>query len=370
MSKPLATFCVTAYNQEAFVREAIEGAFAQTYSPLEILLSDDCSTDRTFEIMQEMAATYRGPHKVRLNRNDRNLGPAKHLSRQYELISGEFRVGSGGDDISLPCRMERLVDLWLRSGKRSVGIFSDAIIIDDQGQEVRPRNFTVLPSNPGDLIALSLTSGHATVRLRPLNDPHGVLNSWVQGSTYGYDKRLWAVFGGLQRGIIQEDVILMIRALLLGSIAYIDEPLVKYRRHARNVFPDYVEAHLRDVHETRIQEARVIMYQAIHQDIQRARQLQLVTEAVAAAWHTELVERTATTKIGLLLKSRRHLLATVVGATAVLRPDVTYPCKQRICKRLSEETRIGRYLRTWCRPWWSLLRRLFRPRNNKSDLVL
>ena len=58
--RPLVTFALFAYNQEQFIREAVEGAFAQTYEPLEIILSDDCSTDRTFEIMQEMASACEG----------------------------------------------------------------------------------------------------------------------------------------------------------------------------------------------------------------------------------------------------------------------------------------------------------------------
>lgn len=40
---PLVTFALFAYNQEKFIREAVEGAFAQTYESLEIILSDDCS---------------------------------------------------------------------------------------------------------------------------------------------------------------------------------------------------------------------------------------------------------------------------------------------------------------------------------------
>ena len=43
--RPLVTFALFAYNQEKYIREAVEGAFAQTYAPLEIILSDDCSTD-------------------------------------------------------------------------------------------------------------------------------------------------------------------------------------------------------------------------------------------------------------------------------------------------------------------------------------
>ena len=50
-SRPLITFALMAYNQEQLIEEAVAGALAQTYSPLEIILSDDCSTDRTFSIM-------------------------------------------------------------------------------------------------------------------------------------------------------------------------------------------------------------------------------------------------------------------------------------------------------------------------------
>ena len=44
--RPLVTFALFAYNQEQYIREAVEGAFSQTYEPLEIILSDDCSSDR------------------------------------------------------------------------------------------------------------------------------------------------------------------------------------------------------------------------------------------------------------------------------------------------------------------------------------
>jgi glycosyltransferase involved in cell wall biosynthesis len=50
--KPLLTLAMFAYNHERFIAEAVRGALRQTYSPLEIIISDDCSTDRTFEIIQ------------------------------------------------------------------------------------------------------------------------------------------------------------------------------------------------------------------------------------------------------------------------------------------------------------------------------
>jgi cellulose synthase/poly-beta-1,6-N-acetylglucosamine synthase-like glycosyltransferase len=46
-SRPLISFCLLTYNQAPFIREAIEAALAQTYSPLEIIISDDFSNDNT-----------------------------------------------------------------------------------------------------------------------------------------------------------------------------------------------------------------------------------------------------------------------------------------------------------------------------------
>src|SRR5262245_4305370 len=115
--RPLVTFYVMAFNQERFVREAVEGALRQTYSPLEIVLSDDCSTDNTFTIIQEAVEDYSGPHRIVLNRNDRNLGISEHLNRIMELSAGELIVSSDGDDVSMPERTARCVEVWLDQGK-------------------------------------------------------------------------------------------------------------------------------------------------------------------------------------------------------------------------------------------------------------
>lgn len=345
MSSPLVTFCVTAYNQERFVREAIAGAFAQTYSPLEILLSDDCSRDGTFSIMQEMAASYRGPHTVRINRNRQNLGAAKHFSRIYELVSGEFLVCSAGDDISLPQRTERVVDLWLKSNKQAVGIFSDAIIIDEDGRQVRANNFKVISPAPGDIIALSfLPSGSGTLHLRPLTDPRGFLQSWVLGATFGYDSRLWSVFGGLPADILQEDVILPFRALMLGRLAYIDEPLVRYRRHAGNVFPDNVEVSKRDSYRMRNQIARRNLYRAMVSDVSLGETMAFIDTALASNWRRELKSEIAVIEIDLTLTEKRSFAANAKGLMTCVFGNPTVHARRSIADKLKNKTKLGRLL--------------------------
>lgn len=114
--RPLVTFALFGYNQEKYIREAIEGAFAQDYSPLEIIFSDDCSTDRTFEIMQEMAAMYEGPHRVLARKTKVNKGFLQHIAEVVELAHGELLIMAAGDDVSKNNRTDVLVSAWLVSG--------------------------------------------------------------------------------------------------------------------------------------------------------------------------------------------------------------------------------------------------------------
>jgi len=102
--RPLITFLVFTYQHAKFIRETLESAFAQTYSPLEIVVSDDASTDGSWDLIREAAAAYRGPHQIVLNRNERNLGIGAHLNRCFRMCRGEIIVQADGDDVSLPQR--------------------------------------------------------------------------------------------------------------------------------------------------------------------------------------------------------------------------------------------------------------------------
>jgi len=88
--RPLVTFALFAYNQERFIREAVEGALTQDDSPLEIILSDDCSNDSTFQIIQDVAETYSGTHRVLVNRNAGNLGIGGHVRNLGAISNGKI----------------------------------------------------------------------------------------------------------------------------------------------------------------------------------------------------------------------------------------------------------------------------------------
>lgn len=144
-NRPLATFAVFAFNQERYIRETIDAAFAQRYSPLEIILSDDCSSDRTFAIMQEIAATYDGPHSVRLHRSPENLGLVNHVITVARMALGEYLIVNAGDDISYPERSEIIIETFIDT--RADCINSSYDEIDEFGTLVtRDKKFVPSPS--------------------------------------------------------------------------------------------------------------------------------------------------------------------------------------------------------------------------------
>ena len=229
--KPLVTFALFAYNQEKFIREAVEGAFAQTYEPLEIILSDDCSTDRTFEIMQEMVATYTGPHRIVMNRNVANLGVGEHVNCVVEMAEGELIVGAAGDDISLPGRVSETVKAWQHSGKKATSIYSAVEFIDESGSSQGIRS--MYHEEAGSLRKIS----------EVLMGPYG--------ASHAFCRQLMIKFGKMNGDVVNEDQVIGFRSALAGSLAYIETPLVQYRVHGSSLCSKQHKSESIDPEQTR-----------------------------------------------------------------------------------------------------------------------
>ncbi len=224
-SKPLLTFAIAALNQERFIREAVEAAFAQTYSPLEIVLSDDHSEDRTFEIMKEMAAAYRGPHKIILNQNPARRCIGGHINRIIEISNGELIIGAAGDDVSLPGRTQLAYETWEKSGRRATSIYSNFTQIDEAGRPIEQRYKTV-PNIREKLVQQRTTAWDYVRTLQPV----------VFGCAHSFSRQLFQTFGSLPESLVHEDNVLGFRSVIAGEIHYINEPLVKYRLHGNNIY--------------------------------------------------------------------------------------------------------------------------------------
>ena len=211
---PLATFALFTYNQEEYVREAVEGALAQDYPNLEIIISDDASTDGTWDIVMDMATSYSGPHRLLLNKNTSNLGFTSHVNKVFDLSSGKLVVMAAGDDISCPTRVGALIQAWEAQNCPKGMLHSVAQPIDTHGRETREPMKGLIAGR--DSMSINFFRANRRKML-------------VQGATAAYTRDLIEEFGPLENGGLVEDAVLTFRAALSGKLLFVNSALVRYR---------------------------------------------------------------------------------------------------------------------------------------------
>ena len=217
---PLATLVVLFYKHERFVEDTVAGALSQTYPNLEIIFSDDKSPDGTFDALKKAVEGYHGPHKVILNRNEKNLGLVQHVNKLlFELAHGEFIFLNGGDDVSLPGRGSDQMEYFL-SDPSVMAVTGSYITIDKDGKQ----------TGEGRLQKDSL--------LRVDDRKYLQSDSFMTGGVaLGLRKAVLDRFGRL--GDCQtEDSVLRLRAMLLGPTMRSARILLKYRIHGENISQD------------------------------------------------------------------------------------------------------------------------------------
>lgn len=216
--RPLASLFVTGYNQADTIREALEGALAQTWRPLDLLFSDDASSDATFDIMREVAERHQGREdeglSVRVRRSARNGGLVDHVNRATAVCRGGLIAMAGGDDISRPDRVARLVEAWEASGPpggRALLLHSAAEVIDEAGRPIGRRG--TREALLGQVSAAQVMRTEAA----------------ALGAAMAWDRRLFDIFGPIPASTPNEDILLTFRATMLGPVIFVDDTLIRWR---------------------------------------------------------------------------------------------------------------------------------------------
>jgi len=219
MADPKVTLALLTFRQAGWVKQAVESVWGQDYAgPLEIFISDDASPDDTADVIARTLDEL-GPHptaEVRFERRPQNLR-FRHLPTLASEATGELIVVAHGDDISVPDRVSKVVDLYKRTGAGWVGC--NALQIDADGKAHGP----YLP-------------GNALVQLE-LADMLGGWRGEMLGSTGAFRRDLFDAdtFIAPEAAELSGgwDHVLPFRAGLTGrGLAWTPAPLVLYRRHA------------------------------------------------------------------------------------------------------------------------------------------
>lgn len=207
---PLVSIALCTYNGARFLPEQLDSLLAQTAGPLELVACDDGSTDETWDILRSYSTRFDGG--AQLIRNARNLGVNANFEQALRACRGEWIAPCDQDDVWHHEKLHRLLnasqDAWLA--------YCDSEFMDERGvsdgTRISGQRRMISGSRPLAFAFNNCVSGHALIARRELISralpvPLPLLYDW------------WLAFVGTS----------------LGGLHYVDEPLVRFRRHAATV---------------------------------------------------------------------------------------------------------------------------------------
>lgn len=205
--KALVSIALCTYNGETYLREQLDSIVNQSYTALELIVVDDCSSDNTLSILKDYAARH---SFIKLFVNPENLGYIRNFEKALQLCSGDFIALSDQDDIWDSNKIEKQV----RAIGKNLLVYHDSEFVDQNGQSLHRKMSDIMNLYRGDkpeaFLFFNCISGHSVLMKKELRDellpfPNAYFHDWWMGYV----------------------------ATNLGSIDFIEECLVKYRQHQK-----------------------------------------------------------------------------------------------------------------------------------------
>lgn len=131
-TKPKVSIGLPVYNGERFIADSIQSILSQTFEDFELVISDNCSTDKTAEICQKFAGQDK---RIRFYPSFKNHGAAWNYNRVFSLSKGQYFRWHAADDMMAPTLIEKSVAV-LDQHPELVLVFTWVCDIDDSDNEL------------------------------------------------------------------------------------------------------------------------------------------------------------------------------------------------------------------------------------------
>lgn len=214
------SICIPTYNSEKYITETLNSIAAQTHGDLEVIISDNASTDKTIEI----ATNYCDKYGWKLYQNTNNIGAGNNFNRLIELATGEYIAIYHADDIYDSTIIEESVKM-LQKHPEIGFVGTEANIINEEGKIIgeftRPPKFinskkTIMMFDDvfeGIIRHVMLVTPSIMVR----REMYGQYGLFLVNSKFGAagDYELWLRFAYYQK------------------VAILDKKLMNYRIHGQ-----------------------------------------------------------------------------------------------------------------------------------------
>ena len=212
----MISVAICTYNGEKFIGEQIDSILHQTMRPDEIIICDDCSFDKTLDIVTDILSNWEGKWKV--VRNEHNLGFSKNFVKAISLCSGDIIFLSDQDDVWDSNKIKIIMDVFQFQENVDM-VFHNAEIVDEHLNSLGATFW-------GNQCNIQKVMGMKFSALLVCNN--------VQGASLAFRKSLFEKSIPFPDGIAHDDW-LALNAYFTKSIYPINECLVKYRQTGKNV---------------------------------------------------------------------------------------------------------------------------------------
>ena len=209
---PTLSVLMSAYNSEAYVREAVQSILSQRFRDFELIVVDDGSTDATGDVLQELADA---DCRIRLVRRA-NKGLTVSLNEALAMARGRYVARMDADDVAMKLRFEKQL-VYLEANPECVLLGTGVILIDPLG----------VPAIEG-----GIETEHEAIDRELLKGRGGALYHPTVIMRRDALERL----GGYREEFNNsEDLDLFLRLAEIGRVHNLREPLLHYRRHPESV---------------------------------------------------------------------------------------------------------------------------------------
>ena len=213
---PLVSIICLAFNHEKFVVETLNSVIQQNYTPIELIIVDDCSSDNTKSIIKNWL---KSNPEVQYFSNEINIGNTKSFNNALKIAKGDYIIDLAADDLLLPNGIQNQINAFQKSKFKNLGVvYGNAEIINEDGSF----NSFYFPVDQSGKVISNRTIGDIYCSVLSSGDSICSVSAMIKKSVFDF-------LEGYDETLAYEDLDSWIRASREFEFDFIDDVLVKKR---------------------------------------------------------------------------------------------------------------------------------------------
>lgn len=217
--EPLVSICIPNYNYGKYLRDCLDGVCNQTYSNIEVIFSDNNSSDNSLDIALEYEKKYRNKFYFFVRKNKFNIGSDQNANLCINESSGNYKIILGSDDIIKNTFIEKCINVAIKYPEMSF-IMTHRDEIDENNNIYKSKPFfnTNCICDSDSIASVFMMSGIAI-------PSQCIFSSEYRLKALKYKRTSFQIAG---------DWYINFLLACVGSVGYLKDNLVEYRIHSKN----------------------------------------------------------------------------------------------------------------------------------------